>query len=92
MGDALWHALRDTGDDHAPVAPAHEHDIPQLFIRQGAADVQDVRVQRDLRRRQMDALADAGQGRVYASCPAARSSRATSFQNQLPQMAAWTRT
>ena len=56
-------AIGRAGDHHAAVAVADEDDVAQIFHLEQRDDVGDVRVEVDVRPRQVRALAEAGEGR-----------------------------
>ena len=62
VGDAIGDAVGDAGDDHAAVAVADEDDVVKIFVKNDVDDVGDVRVEINVGRGEMDALALAGEG------------------------------
>ena len=55
--------LEGAGHDHAAVGEAEQHDVGQVLVEDRVHHVEHVGGQVDLRRRQVGALSDAGQGR-----------------------------
>ena len=55
--------LEGAGHDHAAVGEAEQHDVGQVLVEDRVHHVEHVSGQVDLRRRQVGALSDAGQGR-----------------------------
>jgi len=63
MGGPVRHAVHDARDDHAAVAVADEDEVAQVLVLNDVDHVLDVGAQVRLRRAEVHALADAGEGR-----------------------------
>src|SRR5437660_12178963 len=69
LRDPVPRAVGHAGCDHAAIAMADQHDVPQVFLSDDVEDVLNVRFEIDRRVGEMLALANAGLGRRDQAMP-----------------------